>query len=111
MTETEVQSIKITADPKSQITCHFTVDQPVYPDSSFYFGSKERAQGSPLAQRLLEIAGVTSVLIAHNRITVNKADSDEWLPVARQVGAAVRAHIATGQPAVSEDLRNSIAPE
>ena len=111
MTETEVQSIKITADPKSQITCYFTVDRPVYPDSSFYFASKERAQGSPLAQRLLEIAGVTNVLIAHNRITVNKADADEWLPIARQVGSAIRAHVATGQPAVSDDLRKSIAPE
>jgi Fe-S cluster biogenesis protein NfuA len=110
MTEAEVQSIKITADPKSPTTCHFTVDRPVYPDSSFYFGSKERAQGSPLAQRLFEIAGVNSVLIAHNRVTVNKADADEWLPVARQVGTAIRAHIAAGQPAVSEDLRNAIAP-
>ena len=111
MTETEMQSIKITADPKSQTTCHFTVNRPVYPDSSFYFGSKERAKGSPLAERLFELPGVTSALIAHDRVTMNKADSDEWMPVARQVGAAIRAHLATGQPAVSEDLRNSIPSE
>lgn len=103
--------IKIMADPKSLVTCQFMVDRPVYPDSSFYFGSKERAKGSPLAERLLEIPGVASVLIAHDRVTVNKEGSDEWLPIARQVGAAIRAHLATGQPAVSEESRQSIPSE
>ena len=111
MTETEMQSIKITADPKSQTTCHFTVDRPVYPDRSFYFGSKERAKGSPLAERLFEIPLVSSVLIAHDRVTVNKSDLDDWLPVARQVGAAIRAHLVTGLPAVSDDLHKSIPPQ
>ena len=110
MTEAEIRSIKITADPKSQTTCQFTVDRPVYPDSSFYFGSSERAKGSPLAERLFEIPSLSSVLIAHDRLTVNKAGLDDWVPVARQIGAAIRAHLATGQPAVSEDLGRSIPP-
>ncbi len=108
MTETELQSIKIMADPKSATTCLFMVDRPVYPDSSFYFGSNESAEGSPLAERMFAIPGVTNVLIAHDRVTVGKASVEEWLPIARQVGQAIRAHIASGQPAVSEEMKQRI---
>ena len=100
--------IKITADPVSNVSCCFTVDRPVHADKSFYFGSQESAEGSPLAERLFQIPTVISALIAHNRITVHKHGSDEWMPVARQVGAAIRAHLATGLPAVSEDLQKRL---
>ena len=73
MTETELQSIKIIADPKSASSCEFTVDRPVYPDRSFYFGSKESAEGSPLAERLFAIPNVAGLLIAHNRVTITKS--------------------------------------
>jgi len=102
--------IKIMADPASNATCKFTVDRPVYPDSSFYFASKERAMGSRLAEKLFEIPTVTSVLISHDRVVVNKAGIEEWPASARQVGAAIRAHLATGLPAVSEQLRATIPP-
>jgi Fe-S cluster biogenesis protein NfuA len=105
MTEAELQNIKIMADPKSNATCQFTVDRPVYPDSSFYFGSKESAEGSPLAERLFAIPTLKNVLIAHDRLTITKDGMGEWLPVARQVGQAIRQHIGTGQPAVSDELR------
>lgn len=102
--------IKIMADPASNATCKFTVDRPVYPDSSFYFASKERAMGSLLAEKLFEIPTVTSLLISHDRVVVNKAGIEEWPASARQVGAAIRAHLATGLPAVSDGLRATIPP-
>jgi Fe-S cluster biogenesis protein NfuA len=110
MTETELQTIKIVADPKSASSCLFVVDRPVYPDSSFYFGSKEAAEGSPLAECLFAIPSVKSLLIAHERITVTKEGFEEWMPVARQVGQAIRQHIASGQPAVSDELRAKLPP-
>ena len=102
--------IKISAAPVSNTTCTFTVDRPVYSDSSFYFGDKERASGSPLAERLFEIPTVRSALISHDRVVVDKSGRDEWPVTGRQVGAAIRAHLATGLPAVSEELRASIPP-
>src|SRR3972149_470317 len=98
------------AAPASNATCKFTVDRPVYPDSSFYFASKERAMGSLLAEKLFEIPTVTSLLISHDRVVVNKAGIEEWPASARQVGAAIRAHLATGLPAVSDGLRGTIPP-
>ena len=100
--------IKITADPVSNAICKFTVDRPVYPDSSFYFASKERAKGSYLAERLFEIPTVRTVLISHDRVVVNNAGMEEWPTIGRQIGAAIRAHLATELPAVSEELRATI---
>jgi Fe-S cluster biogenesis protein NfuA len=77
---------------------------------SFHFASKERAIGSPLAERLFGIPTVTSVLISHDRVVVNKAGMEEWPAIGRQIGAAIRAHLATGLPAVSEQLRATIPP-
>ena len=102
--------IKITADPVSNVICKFTIDRPVYLDSSFYFASKERAVGSPLAERLFGIPTVSSVLISHDRVVVNKIGREEWPTTGRQIGAAIREHIAAGLPAVSEEMRESIPP-
>lgn len=102
--------IKIMADPVSNAICNFTIDRPVYLDSSFYFANRERAVGSPLAERLFGIPTVSSVLISHDRVVVNKTGREEWPMTGRQIGAAIREHIATGLPAVADELRETIPP-
>lgn len=100
--------IRITATPITDNSCRFTVDRPVYPESSFYFGKKEKAEGSDLASRLFAIEGVTAVLISHDEVTVNKGAHDPWQAVGPKIGAAIREHIASGEPAVSDATRSSI---
>jgi len=101
-------NIRILAEPLTNTSCQFTVDRPVYPDASFYFPSKDRAKDSPLAGKIFEIEGVTSVLIAHDQVTVTKSGSEDWPVVGRKVGAAIREHMATGLPAVHESLRATL---
>ncbi len=105
------QQVSIRAEPQTASSCRFTVDRPVYPDASFYFGDRERAQQSPLAKRLFDIEGVSSVLISHDQLTVRKATHQDWPDVARHIGAAIREHIASGDPAVDEELRASLPSE
>jgi Fe-S cluster biogenesis protein NfuA len=102
--------IRITATPITDNSCRFTVDRPVYPESSFYFGKKEKAEGSDLASRLFAIEGVTSILISHDEITVNKGAHEPWQVMGPKIGAAIREHIASGEPAVSDEARRSIPP-
>jgi Fe-S cluster biogenesis protein NfuA len=111
MTEQQLQQIKITGEPISTAQCRFVVDRPVYPGSSFFFGSKESAEGSPLAKRLFDIEGVSAVLISHDRVTVSKYARADWPVIGKQIGAAIRAHLATGESAVRDELRKELPPE
>lgn len=104
------QQIAIRAEPVTAAKCRFDVDRPVYPDRSFFFGSKEQAEDSPLARRLFEISGVSSVLISHAEITVTKTATEDWPVIGRQVGAAIRAHLQSGEPAVAESTQRSLPP-
>ncbi len=94
--------ISITGEPITDASCRFTVDRPVYPDKSFAFLNKEAAEGSPLAQRLFEIDGITRVLISHAQITINKSAKADWPVIGKSIGVAIRAHFATDDPAVSD---------
>src|ERR1051325_8427524 len=102
--------IRITADPVTSAMCRFSVDRPVYPNESFFFGGAERAAGSPLASRLFAIDGATTALIWHDQIAVARGGFEDWPVVGRKVGAAIREHLASGQPAVSETVRSSLPP-
>ena len=99
MSQTE---ISITGEPITDASCRFTIDQPVYPEKSFAFLSKEAAEGSPLAQRLFEIDGITRVVISHDQITINKSAQADWPVIGKSIGAAIRAHLGTDDPAVSD---------
>ena len=99
MSQTE---ISITGEPLTDATCRFIVDRPVYPDKSFAFLSKEAAEGSSLAQRLFEIDGITRVVISHDQVTINKSAQADWPVIGKSIGVAIRAHLATDEPAVSD---------
>ncbi len=103
--------IQITGEPMTVPTmCRFTVDRPLYADQSFHFGSAEAAEMSPLAGRLFAIEGVAGVLITDNRVTVTKHGPATWPEVGQQIGAAIREHLASGEPAVDPSVRDSIPP-
>lgn len=103
--------VQISGEPMTVPTmCRFTVDRPVYPDQSFHFGSAEAAEMSPLANRLFAIEGVVAVLITDNRVTITKHGPTPWPEVGKQVGSAIREHIASGEPAVDSSICDSIPP-
>lgn len=104
----KTDEIRIVAQPLTEDTCVFTVDRPVYPESSYYFPSKEVAAEAPLAAKIFAINGVASVLITHDTVTVRKSGLDDWRTVGRQVGTAIREHLASGEPAVSESLKEKL---
>lgn len=108
--ETEEISIRgeATFDPA---TCKFTVDRPVYPGGSAYFGNRETTTFSPLARRIFEIPEVESVLIAENQVTVTKSGYEPWPSFGKLVGAKIREHIRSGEPAVSPEYDSAMPPE
>lgn len=119
-------SVSIRAEPIDAIRCRFFVNRALDPGRWAYFNDRSVAAGSPLAERLLAIEGVAAVLIAHDSVTITRdapsgvpvigpalfrlrrlmgdrrAGADSWPRLGKQVGEAIREHLATGNPAVSD---------
>jgi Fe-S cluster biogenesis protein NfuA len=103
-----MDEIKIQAEPKDDQTCRFTVDRPVYADGSIYFGAQAQAAGSPLAERILAIDTVESVLVQDSVVTVSAATGGDWMPVAKQVGTVIRAVFASDETPIAEDALRAL---
>ena len=100
----EAADIKITAEPIDEGSCRFTSSVPVYAGGAARFEDPERARMSPLATALFNIEPITGVRFAGNVVTINKEGIGDWAPLARQVGAAIRAQLLSGMPVVSDDF-------
>ena len=105
-------AIGIRAEPRDASTCRFVVDRPVFPGGSAYFDSLAKAQGSAMAREILEVPGVSGVLVQENLITVTAEDQANWMPVAREVGKRIRAVLEGPGPAVDPTVLDDLpAPE
>jgi Fe-S cluster biogenesis protein NfuA len=102
--------IQISGEPSSQgDRCKYTVDRPLLPDASAYFGDAGGAAGSPLARELLSIAGVESVLIADNVLTVTASYAVDWQALA--IGNVIRKHLTSGSPIVGSEYFEDLPSE
>jgi Fe-S cluster biogenesis protein NfuA len=105
-----MDDIKITGEPSAAgDSCKFTVDRPLVPGESAFFANAEDARLSPLAADLLALAGVESVLIADNTVTVGAAHQVDW--PALGIGHVIRKHIRGGAPIVSAGYFESLPSE
>ena len=103
-----MDEISIQADPKDDQTCRFTVDRPVYPDGSIYFGAKAQAEGSPLAEQIFAIDTVESVLVQDSVVTVSAATGGNWMPIAKQVGAVIRSVLSRDETPIAQDALRAL---
>jgi Fe-S cluster biogenesis protein NfuA len=110
MTRTEV---KIIAQPTidSQV-CKFTVEGEILPPRTFGPGrvvkcrDKELAVGAPLFEALFAIDSIREVLVSGNEITVAKKSPEPWHVIGRQIGAAIRSVIASGQSPIPPEWQS-----
>jgi Fe-S cluster biogenesis protein NfuA len=105
-----MDEIKITGEPSAAgDRCKFTVDRPLVPGESAFFGNREDAALSPLARDLLALPGIESALIADNTVTVSAPHPVDW--PAMGIGNVIRKHIRSGQPIVSAGYFESLPSE
>lgn len=108
LTQDEARAVAIRAEPLSVAVCRFTVDRPVFEGGAAYFPSKGSGKLSPLAARLFSHFGVGSVLISHNVVTITKNEGVDWRDLGKQVGQTIREFLVSGDPAVTEEWRQSL---
>ncbi len=97
--------IKIIGEPVDDRTCRFIVDRPVYPEGTIRFGTPDKALGSPLAERIMDIDGVTSLMVSGGTVTVTKDHPDPWPVIGKRVGGAIREVLRSGVPPISEGAK------
>jgi Fe-S cluster biogenesis protein NfuA len=125
--------ISITAEPLAGPRCFFRVSQPVALDQWAYTVDCDSARGSPLAEALFAVDGVSSLVIAHDIIVVTRlgeaglpligpyvrmvrrvlGDTSarapvDWKILGKQAAKVVRSHLASGQVALSPSLLASM---
>jgi Fe-S cluster biogenesis protein NfuA len=106
------QDIRIIGEPTNNPSvCKFTVDRPIYSGGSAYFSDRNAARRSSLASKVFEVPEVVSLVIAENQLTVTKSGSEPWPGIGKQVGAKIREHIRSGEPAVSEEYSRNLPSE
>jgi Fe-S cluster biogenesis protein NfuA len=93
--------IAITAEPVDEQRCKFVVDRPVYAGLR-RFATPEEGVGSPLAEALYAIPGITEIVVSGNIVTVVKDTPTPWQTLGKSVGSAIRQALTSGVPAVAE---------
>ena len=90
--------IRIQAEPIDAERCRFVLSEPLLQGGARRFASAEEAKGSPLAVALFGIPGISEVVVTGGTVTVTKMSPSPWQATGKQVGAAIRAVLAAGQP-------------
>jgi len=95
--------VRITAEPIDNGRCKFLVSEPLHAGGVRRFASPDEARGSPLAEAIFAVPGadVSEVIVSGNLVTVVKRSPAAWPVVGKAVGQAIRAALASGQPAVT----------
>ncbi len=124
-----MSEISITAEPLTGPRCLFLVGRPVAPERWAHVADRRSAQGSPLAEALFALEGISSFLIAHDLIVVTRSGDAglplvgpyvrmvrrvlgdtsarapvHWKVLGKAVAKVVRAQLASGQAALDSSL-------
>jgi Fe-S cluster biogenesis protein NfuA len=99
----DTAELRITAEPIDTQRCKFVVSVPVLAGGVRRFSAPEDAQGSPLAESIFAIPGlaVSELIVSGNIVTVVKQSPAPWQAVGKAIGAAIRAAVTSGGPAVA----------
>ena len=95
------QDIRIMARPgPDPDLCTFTVEGDHLKAPARIFNSHREAANSPLANRIFGVTGVAALRMQGEQVVVTKSGDEAWQVARKAIGAAIRSHIASGDPAV-----------
>ncbi|WP_225408980.1 NifU family protein [Stigmatella hybrida] len=84
-------------------TLKYVVDRRLLTSGAVNFTRREDAeQKSPLALKLMDIQGVTAVMLGLNFVTVTKGAEGEWDELNDAVMSTLDAHLGSDEPVVDE---------
>jgi Fe-S cluster biogenesis protein NfuA len=92
------EEIKIKAEVLDAGRCRLSVDRPVLRmGGSLQFQSRTEAKRHALAEMVFGVEGVSGLLLSGSNVVVERkameGEPEDWIPIARQVGRAIRAYL------------------
>ncbi len=90
------------------------VNRPLFAGYSWYFSDFESAAGSRLAEAVFSVDKVKTLMVQESTAIITRSDAaslEEWEAFARELGARLRETIESGEPLISDEIRNSIPAE
>ncbi len=93
--------------------CKFQVNRPILEEWTVIFKSAEESMGSPLADALFAIEGITRVKVSGDSITLSKNVPTPWPEMAKDILPAIKGPLTSGEPPISQAAIDAIqvAPE
>ncbi len=84
-------------------TLKYVVDRKLLAGGALNFTSRDDAQAkSPLAHKLMDVRGVTAVMIGSNFVTVTMGEEGEWDELNDAVMSTLDTHLTANEPVVDE---------
>jgi Fe-S cluster biogenesis protein NfuA len=81
----------------------YVVDRRLVASGAVNFTNREDAEKkSPLARKLMDVKGVTAVMVGLNFVTVTKGEDGEWDELNDAVMATLDSHLEANEPVVDE---------
>jgi Fe-S cluster biogenesis protein NfuA len=102
-------TIRVDADVSmvSPEQCTFKVSEPLYPEHSAHFSTKDQSQGSPLVDKLFDLGNINDVLVANDKLTLN-LKSGSWEDTAPKIGAIIHEVLTSGDRPITEAVTNAM---
>jgi Fe-S cluster biogenesis protein NfuA len=99
----DIQNIEIRLEftPNPNALKYVLDELVLLPRGTASFTNKAAAEGSPLAKRLMAIPGVAACMIGKNFVSVTKSEEGDWEVLDLKTRDALKAHVASGEPAVN----------
>jgi Fe-S cluster biogenesis protein NfuA len=84
-------------------TLKYVVDRSLLPFGTLNLTDRKVAQEkSPLATKLMDIGGVTAVMLGSNFVTVTKGEAGEWDELNDAVMSTLETHLTANEPVIHE---------
>lgn len=91
-------------------TLRFALDRTLTAGGGKDFPHPMDADGSPLAGRLFALEGVAALYVGRDFVTVTKTEGLDWNErMVEAIKAAIREHLASGDPAITGPLSSHAA--
>ena len=114
MEEPEEDGLRIKAQISAdELECKFMFSRSLLPGFSWWFGHPQDGGGSPLADKLFALDGVSTLLIDDTILIVTRSMGalTRWEELAADIGRVARAHLEANEPILGESLLERMPSE